>query len=121
KQPRVLHRDDRLRREVLKQRDFFICKWPDLTATGGDHSEKRIVSAQRDEQSSTNSLKLDPRLTYGIVDCRPIGDLEKPGAVEQWANNGPAGSAVTLSDPVRECFRIAARRHRTECLAVIKL
>src|SRR5215472_3751846 len=27
-QPRILHRDDRLRCEVLQQRDFFIGKWP---------------------------------------------------------------------------------------------
>ena len=34
-QPRILHRDDRLRREVLQQRDLFIGKRPDLAAGRG--------------------------------------------------------------------------------------
>ena len=35
-EPRILHRDDRLRREVLQQRDLFIGKRSYLASIGGD-------------------------------------------------------------------------------------
>src|SRR5207244_691989 len=40
-QPRVLHRDYRLRGEVFEQRDLFLGKRPHLAASRGDHSEER--------------------------------------------------------------------------------
>ena len=47
-QPRVLHRDDRLRREILQQRDLLVGKRPHLA--GGRSTKapsKRVVLAQR--------------------------------------------------------------------------
>src|SRR5437762_8045977 len=35
-EPCVLHRDDRLRREVLEQRDLFLRKWPDFLPVNSD-------------------------------------------------------------------------------------
>ena len=34
-QPRILHRDDRLRREILQQRDLLVGEGPDLLAIDG--------------------------------------------------------------------------------------
>ena len=45
-QPRVLHRDDRLRREVLQQRDLLVGERPHLLAIDGDDAEQRLVLAQ---------------------------------------------------------------------------
>src|SRR6266446_1475351 len=46
-QPRILHRDNRLRREILQQRDLFFGKRPDLLAIDTEYAEHRIVPAQR--------------------------------------------------------------------------
>jgi len=46
-QPRVLHRDDRLHREVFQERDLFFREWPHLVAAARDHAEQRPVFAQR--------------------------------------------------------------------------
>jgi hypothetical protein len=45
-QPRVLDRDDRLRREVLQQRDLLVGERPDFLAK----SPKSVVVAQRDPE-----------------------------------------------------------------------
>ena len=45
-QPRVLHRDDRLRRKVLQQRDLLVGERPDLRAGRHDHPKQRIALAQ---------------------------------------------------------------------------
>ena len=42
-QPRIVHRDHRLRGEVFEQRDLFFGKWPHLAARAGDHAEQRVV------------------------------------------------------------------------------
>ena len=39
-EPRVLHRDDRLRREILQQRDLLVGKRPHLLAVDPDVTEK---------------------------------------------------------------------------------
>jgi len=46
-QPRILHRNDRLHRKVLQERDLFFREWPHLAAGAGDHAEQRPVLAQR--------------------------------------------------------------------------
>jgi hypothetical protein len=38
-QPRVLHCDHGLRREVLQQGDLFLHEWPNLPETTGNHPE----------------------------------------------------------------------------------
>jgi hypothetical protein len=44
-QPRVLHRDHRLRREVLQQRDLFGGKFSHLLTVYGDHAEEGLLFA----------------------------------------------------------------------------
>jgi hypothetical protein len=49
-QPRVFHRDDRLRREILQQRNLLLGEWTDFLPVGGNITEKGIVLAERDEK-----------------------------------------------------------------------
>jgi hypothetical protein len=60
KQPRVLHRDDRLRREVLQQRDLLVGKGALLLTVDADHAEQDSVLAQRDDQEGADAAALDP-------------------------------------------------------------
>jgi hypothetical protein len=52
-QPRVLHRDDRLRGKVLQQCDLFVGERPHLFAANDDYAKENIFLAERDvEQTS---------------------------------------------------------------------
>src|SRR5262245_7622375 len=44
-EPRVLHRDDRLRREIFEQRNLLVGKWPHFAANGDDLPQKHIILA----------------------------------------------------------------------------
>jgi len=54
-QPRILHRDNRLRREILQQRDLFLCERTDLLARGDDLTEQRTILAQRHMQRGSDA------------------------------------------------------------------
>src|ERR1041385_1748913 len=58
-QPRVFHRDDRLRREILQQGDLLIGEEPDLLAVDRECAEQRSFPAQRHAENSTKAAKLD--------------------------------------------------------------
>jgi len=61
-QARVLHRDDRLRREVLYEGNLLVGKGTNLAAIGRDGTEQLIVFAQRHDEVSPNAdLGGDPR------------------------------------------------------------
>ena len=64
-QPRVLHRDHRLRREVLQQRDLLVGERPDLLAIDGDDAEQGIVFAQRHDEQGARAAELDQ--SHGIA------------------------------------------------------
>jgi hypothetical protein len=46
-QPGIVHRYDRLRREVFQERDLFFRVRPHLAPAAGDHAKQRAVFAQR--------------------------------------------------------------------------
>ena len=46
KEPRVLHRDDRLRREILQERDLFVGKRADFLAICGDDAKHCTIFPQ---------------------------------------------------------------------------
>src|SRR3954468_5583338 len=46
-QPRVLHRDDRLRGEVLQKCDLPVAEWSDLLAVNDDRAMQCAILAQR--------------------------------------------------------------------------
>ena len=49
-QPRILHCNDRLGREVLDQCDLLVCKRPDLRACRDDHPQERFIFPQRNRR-----------------------------------------------------------------------
>jgi hypothetical protein len=63
-QPRVLHRDDRLRREAFQERNLLFREWPNLLAVNGDCAEENVVFAQRHDQAGTNTANLDLLLKF---------------------------------------------------------
>ena len=54
-EPRVLHRDDRLRREILQQRDLLIGERPHLVAMDRDDAEQPLVPAERKRQIASST------------------------------------------------------------------
>src|SRR5438105_1035892 len=52
---RVLHRDDRLRREVLQQRDLLVGKPADFLAKHVNRAEKRLVFAESEQEPRPDS------------------------------------------------------------------
>ena len=67
-QPRVLHRDHRLRGEAFQERDLFLGEGPDLSSRGSDLAKKRAVLAQGDIEHGPNAAELDSGTLHGIVD-----------------------------------------------------
>src|ERR1700687_6146844 len=55
---RVLHRDDRLRREILQQRDLLVGEGPDFLAIDLDTSEQFLVFSQTDDQRAASSTEI---------------------------------------------------------------
>ena len=49
-QPGVLHRDDRLRREVLQQRNLLVGEGANLDPTSGDDTEEGTIATQWHKQ-----------------------------------------------------------------------
>jgi len=47
-EPRVIHRDDRLRREIFEERDLLVGERPGFAPDRDNHAEKRIGLAYRD-------------------------------------------------------------------------
>jgi hypothetical protein len=58
-EPRILHRDYGLRREVLQERDLLVRKRPDLAPEHDDSPEERVLYAQRYTQASTNAYQFE--------------------------------------------------------------
>src|SRR5260221_158186 len=56
-QPRVLHRDYRLRGEVLQQGDLLVGERPHLLTVDADRAEQRILLAQRHGDQRTHPLE----------------------------------------------------------------
>src|SRR5215472_1377710 len=87
-QPRVLHRNDRLRREVLEQSDLLVGKWPDRAPIDPYRTERRAVLAQWNDQKRTDAPEIGggarQRLARAIaVAFSHIGDVADPRASEQ--------------------------------------
>jgi hypothetical protein len=76
-EPRVLHRDYRLRREVFQESDFFVGEQAYLTASRRNHPEKHILSPQWHEQHSADPVNLRGRPERDVIDLSCIGDLRE--------------------------------------------
>ena len=122
-QPRILHRDYRLRSEVLEQRNLFFGKRPHFPANGDDLPEEHIVLAQRNAQQGA-AARLDrgahhrPELRR---DLRQVGDLDKPVSLQQPHYRMPGRKAVALPQLRSQWLRMTAHRDGAELLPVIGL
>ena len=115
-QPRVLHRDDRLRREVLQQRDLLVRERADFLAVDVRMPEQRIVLPQRHAKQRANAAEIhqcsrmriarsvDPRLPQ-------IGDMDNTLAAEHAA---PSVPGLGAADPCRTRCQLS---RRTPCVA----
>ena len=137
-QPRVLHRDDRLRREVLQQRDLLVGERVDFCAIGGEAAEQRVVLAQR---AQTDRVRTPPcrrrpaapeRAASIARRYRRYGRAARPREPAQptagATANGRAHRSATNSSDSRGSrepreflpvvtFKERRMRHRTDCNA----
>src|SRR6516162_5648409 len=102
-QPRILHRDHRLRREVLQQCNLLLSEWANFLSTGYNAAQQSLVFPQRHEQHSaytreierspepTNLVERD-RVRWRADEFGDIWDLEigcsrdqvSPGTARLW-------------------------------------
>ena len=80
---RVFHRDDRLRREILQQRDLLVGKRPDLLAIAGDCAEQPAVLAQRQHEVGAHAAAPGDGAGGRSVEQRQIGIVNPADAVIQ--------------------------------------
>ena len=122
-EPRILHCDDGLRREVLEQRDLLVAEWPHLLAVYDENPKQGVVFAQRDPQcrASTRQLhKFQARRHPGEVSpgIDHIRDMHHSGAVHNLLQR-----AAWIRHPLTERFRLsgghATHRQHPKALAVI--
>ena len=81
KKPRVLHRDDRLRREILQQPDLHVGERTHLLTHGCDNAEQSIAFTKRYGQTGARAGELDGHLWHGMVDLGQIWGVDKGGSV----------------------------------------
>jgi hypothetical protein len=103
KQPRVLHRDHRLRREVLQHGDFLVGERPDLAAPRHDHAQKQFVFAQWYEQHSADAIELERISQKRKIRSRRVCDLNEPRSVKQLASCRMDGSSIALPRLISVC------------------
>ena len=119
-QPRVLDSDDRLRGEILQQRNLLFGEWPYFVAVGGDIAEQLAILAQRHKQ-----LRADASLDSGGGDDIArrdrqglhIGDLDEPFSGLQSLMYGAGGARS--AQHCRERLWHTMRRDGMNKLAVI--
>ena len=57
-EPRIFHRDDRLRGEVLQQRDLLVGKCADFLTVDNERPEERVIPSQRHGKHRTPTAQL---------------------------------------------------------------
>ena len=84
-QPRILHRDDRLRREAFEQRDLLVGERPHFVPVDVDDAEERALATQRDREPGANVAHFEPFARDGFVAERLglayVGNVDDPVAV----------------------------------------
>src|SRR5207237_10414417 len=93
-EPRVLHRDDRLRGEVLQQRELLVAERPDFLPVDMNRAEQNTVFPEGHYQQCANIAKLyqsaDDLVAGGAAGY--IRDLDEVFAESQFAERGIRGS-----------------------------
>jgi len=68
---RVLHRDDRLRREVLQQRNLLVRERADFLAVNQDESDNRVIFPQWHQKLGPGAAEIDQRASMRLA--VPVG------------------------------------------------
>jgi hypothetical protein len=84
-QPRILHRNDRLRREVLEQCQFCDGKRANFEAAGDDLPKQIVIFAQRHIDDGTDATEFGAQSGDPIVDRGHIGAMSNPRSIDQLA------------------------------------
>ena len=66
-EPRILHRDNRLRREVLHERNLIFGKRSNFLTKQRYEAQKRLLFGERDLEHRSRSSKIDQRPTIGFT------------------------------------------------------
>src|SRR6516162_7007582 len=110
-QPRVLHRYDRLRGEILQQRDLLFGKRPNLGPARDNPTEERIILPQRHAQESANAREFGSFLVHWVVDSCLIGDMNKTRPIDQLPVGVVWIGLVSLTyQLVKRCGQTASRQ-----------
>ncbi|HUI95441.1 MAG TPA: hypothetical protein VLX44_06795, partial [Xanthobacteraceae bacterium] len=66
-EPRILHRDHRLRREVLQKRDLLVGKRPRLLPVDHDVPGNAVLAEERHDQAGARAAQIDKGAAVGIA------------------------------------------------------
>ena len=106
-QPRILHRDHRLRGEVLQQGDLLVGERTDLRADSADHAIQASVLAQRNREVRASAGLLDEHrneiAAHEFRRCH-VRDVQEPLALYQFRQ--VEGSRLT-----DECLQSVRHSH----------
>src|ERR1700730_8199957 len=120
-QPRVLHRNHRLRREVLQQGNFFFGKQPNLLALGNNLSKQTIVVAQWHKQNRADAGEFE-RGTYDrIGNLRRVRYLHNASSAQQLTERVRSAGSKSLPQAIGKARCETSRRYRTIFLAIIDI
>ena len=86
-EPRILHRDDRLRRDVLEECDLLLGKRADLAAVSRDSAEQRSVFTEGHKKCGPKALRGSGLRSWEaawiVGQFAHIGDLDDGLAADQ--------------------------------------
>src|SRR5260370_20786201 len=120
-EPRVLHRDDGLRREIFDERDFFFGKRPHFLAGGDDLPEQDIILAERHIKNCPDAAEFDAAFArHWTVDLGEIDAVDDAFSVDD-ALARHVGWAVAEAQLLHHCVREAPHRDAAGLLAVPEL
>jgi hypothetical protein len=95
--PRILHRDDRLRREILQQRKLLIGERTNFLSKHDDCAQQNAVLAQCRGNDGARAGEIDNGAAVRIDPCRLIcSDVPPAKAVVTTHANFTAGSSAML-------------------------
>ena len=95
-EPRVLHRDHRLRREILQQRDLLVGERPHFVAVGDNMPEQASSLRSGTDQQERGAMPSSTQATADIVRIAPAcsatsANMDETLAGHQLEPNGPGG------------------------------
>ena len=123
-QPRVLHRDHRLRGEILQQRDLLVGEWPNLLAEDGDGTEQVSILAERDNELTARAAEISngsaTRIPGSIgVIVGDVRDMHHIFALDDPCRASPGPRSEGFPQIFRQAMTDALRRGRVKILAVV--